>query len=153
MAEGVPNVRYGHIVWAVVRDRYGFRKRRPAIVLTPTREIRDDLPLVVMAVTTSFPDPPPDRHVALPWNPDPRRVGTRLACRSAAVVYWLDTVYIDEIEEVKGVVPPRTMAEIQRQLAELDAEPQGDVPPAAPARPGDAAPPGGVDEPPPPTRS
>ena len=38
----------GSIVWAVVRDRNGFRKRRPAIVLKPDAERSEDQPLAVM---------------------------------------------------------------------------------------------------------
>jgi hypothetical protein len=72
-----------------------------------------------MAVTTSFPEPPPEDHVPLPWNPDPRRVGTRLAQRSAAVVTWLDTLYPDEVIEHRGQVPPRVMKEIQDKLRAL----------------------------------
>ena len=69
----------------------------------------------------SFGEPPPPDHVPLPWNNHSRRVPTRLAQRSAAVVNWLDTLYPDEILEVKGVVPTAVMAEIQRRL-QHDAE-------------------------------
>jgi mRNA-degrading endonuclease toxin of MazEF toxin-antitoxin module len=103
-------------VWATLKDANGFRKERPAIVLTPTDEISADSPMVVMAVTTSFPDPPPDNHIRLPWNPDPRRVRTKLRQRSAAVIDWLDSLYPDEVIEVHGEVPPPIMAEIQRRL-------------------------------------
>ena len=109
-------LRHGRIVWATVRDLNGFRKDRPAVVLTPTDEIDDGQPLVLMGVTTTFPDPPPPHHVPLPWNADPRRVGTRLARRSAAVVTWLDTCYPDEVIDVAGDVPAPIMAELQRQL-------------------------------------
>jgi hypothetical protein len=30
----------GQIVWPIVRDRNGFRKRRPAIVLTPPKTMK-----------------------------------------------------------------------------------------------------------------
>jgi hypothetical protein len=103
----------------MVKDPRGFRKERPAIVLTPTAEIEADLPIVVMAVTTTFGDPPPEHHVTLPWNADPRCVGTRLRQRSAAVVTWLDTLYPDEIIDFKGDVPPAIMSDLQRRLREL----------------------------------
>jgi mRNA-degrading endonuclease toxin of MazEF toxin-antitoxin module len=112
----------GRIVWVIVRDPQGYRKRRPAIVLTPAEEISSELPLTVMAITTTFADPPPRNCVALPWNSDPRRVSTGLARRSAAVTNWLDTVYPDEVDGVIGTTPPKTLAEIQRRLADLERE-------------------------------
>ena len=106
-------------MWAVLRDARGYRKERPAIVLTQTKEISSESPFVVMAITTTFSDPPPRNHVPLPWNPDPRRVGTRLAQRSAAVVTWLDTLYPDEVIDLKGEVPAALMRELQERLAAL----------------------------------
>jgi mRNA-degrading endonuclease toxin of MazEF toxin-antitoxin module len=116
-------LRYGRIVWAVLKDHNGFRKRRPGIIVTPTRQIATDSPLVIVCITTSFGNPLSANHILLPWNVDPRRVRTGLAQRSAAVVDWLDTIYVDEILDVKGQVPPAIMAEIQRHLQDRsDAE-------------------------------
>jgi mRNA-degrading endonuclease toxin of MazEF toxin-antitoxin module len=115
----------GQIVWAIVRDPNGFRKRRPAIVLTPTDEISADGPLTLVAITTTYTDPPPNNCVELPWNPDSRRVSTGLARRSAAVVNWLDTVYLDEIDGIIGVAPSRTLAEIQRRVGMLEGDEDG----------------------------
>jgi len=109
-------LREGQIVWVIVRDRNGFRKRRPAIIPTPTSEISDDQPLVIMAVTTTYPDPAPPDHVELPWNPDRRRTTTGLARRRAAVVSWIDTVYPDEVESVIGMVPAKQMRAIHQAL-------------------------------------
>ena len=113
-------IRRGTIVWAIVRDPRGFRKRRPAIILTPDAEISDKEPIALMAITTTYPDPAPKDHVELPWNPDRRRVSTGLAQRSAAVVNWLDTVYLDEIEGIIGNVPTRLMREIVDRLRQRD---------------------------------
>jgi len=99
-----------------VRDRNGFRKRRPAIVLTPTAEISEAQPLVLMAITTTYPNPAPSDHIELPWNPDRRRTSTRLARRSAAVVTWLVTVYSDEVEDVIGDLPPKILNIIRQRL-------------------------------------
>ena len=101
-----------------LKDHNGFRKQRPAIIVTPTDEILPNQPLVVMAVTTKFPDPPPSDHVLLPWNPDPRRVGTKLARRSAAVATWLETLYPDEVLDFKGDVPASIMRELQLRLGD-----------------------------------
>lgn len=101
-----------------MRDRNGFRKKRPAIILTPDKEISEDQPLVLMAVTTSYPDPAPESHVELPWNSDRRRTSTGLARRSAAVADWLVTAYGDEVDEIIGKVPPRLMREILKRLSD-----------------------------------
>ena len=115
MGVDISDLAEGQIVWATVRDRNGFRKRRPAILLTPTAEISGDKPVVLVAVTTTFPQPAPSDHIELPWNPDRRRVSTGLARRSAAVVTWLVTVYPDEIDGIIGSVPPIVMNTIRQR--------------------------------------
>src|SRR5947207_9183970 len=111
-----PGLRYGRIIWAVITDRRGSRKERPAIIITPTERITPGELLLVMAVTTTYPEPPPPWHVELPWYPDPRRVGTRLGQRSAAVVEWLNKISPEDVLELKGDVPQKVMREIERQL-------------------------------------
>ena len=107
----------GTIVWATVRDRHGYRKRRPVIILNADVDIAADKPLAVMAITTTFPDPPPPTHIELPWHPDRRRVSTGLARRSAAVINWIDTIYLDEVDERIGQMPPRNMSQILHRLS------------------------------------
>jgi len=102
-------------VWAIVCDRRGFRKRRPAIVLTPSPDISASQPIALMAITTTFPEPCPQDCLELPWNHDRRRVTTGLARRSAAVVTWLDAVYEDEIDGLIGTVPSRILQEILKR--------------------------------------
>lgn len=109
------DLRYGRLVWVVVKDRNGYRKTRPGIIVTPTEEISDTEPIVVVAVTTSFKDPPPSDHVPLPWHPS-GRVLTKLTRRSAAVTSWLETAYADEIESFGGDVPSNIMRLIEAQL-------------------------------------
>jgi mRNA-degrading endonuclease toxin of MazEF toxin-antitoxin module len=111
-----PALRYGRLVWARIADRNGYEKERPAIIVTPTAQISSSEPVLLVAVTTTFPDPPPASHVPLPWNSDPRRVATLLARRSAAVVEWLATVRLADILEVKGDVPAKQMRIIQHLL-------------------------------------
>jgi mRNA-degrading endonuclease toxin of MazEF toxin-antitoxin module len=114
------DLRYGQIVWAEVRDARGYRKRRPAIIVTPTHEICAEQPLVLVAVTTTFADPAPADHIELPWHPDRRRTTTGLARRSAAVVTWLATVYPDELDGIIGRTPARIMRMIQGKLDEMN---------------------------------
>lgn len=110
-------LKYGGIIVAEMRDRNGFRKVRPGLVITPTDRISETAPLLVMAITSTFSEPPPAWHVPLPWNADPRRVRTGLARRSAAVVEWVDQITVSDILAAKGEVPARVMREIERQLA------------------------------------
>jgi len=107
------------LIWATLVDRRGKAAEHPAIILTPNDQIDPDAKVVVMAVTTSFSDPPTRYHIPLPWNPDPRRVRTGLARRSAAVVNWLDTVHPQDIRRFAGDVPPKIMAAIQAELQSL----------------------------------
>jgi len=115
-----PELRLGRIIWAILEDFRGVPKLRPAIVLTPTTQLQPDEPFAVVAISTSYPEPPPQNHVELPWHPDRRRVQTRLNKRSAAVLTWLRAVREDEVEDFAGDVPPTLMREIQRRLKELD---------------------------------
>jgi mRNA-degrading endonuclease toxin of MazEF toxin-antitoxin module len=117
-----PELRRGRIVWLSLADPRGKLKHRPALILTATADIRPDEPFEVMAISTSFPDPPPAYHIELPWHNDPRRVVTRLSSRSAAVVNWLRAVNPNEVTRLAGDVPPQRMLEILRRLDELAAD-------------------------------
>ena len=114
-----PDLRYGRLVWATLTDRRGKRADHPAIIITPNEELSEDEELAVMAVTTSYGDPPPPHHIELPWNPDPRKVGTRLSRRSAAVVNWLNFIHPRDIRRLAGDVPKPLMSQIQAALNAL----------------------------------
>lgn len=118
-------IRYGRIIWATVTDPRGVPKDRPCIVVTPTDQIEESEPFFVVAITTTFPEPPPPGHVPLPWNNDPRRVGTRLSSRCAAVTHWVEMVRPEEVRRVAGEVPKALMEEIRRQ-ATPDTEAEGE---------------------------
>lgn len=61
--------RLASVVWASIADANGFRKTRPAVVVTATADIATTKALRLAAVTTRLPDPLPDDHVLLPWDP------------------------------------------------------------------------------------
>src|SRR5207253_9255644 len=116
MPERRSALRRGRIVWAAVRDRNGFVKRRPVIILTPTEQIQPEVgSLEVMAITTSYRHPPPADHVELPWHPRGNPT-TKLNKRSAAVVNWLASIVIDDIEGFGADVPAKLMIEILNRL-------------------------------------
>jgi len=75
--------------------------------------------MAIMAITTSYPAPPPPTHVELPWHNDPECVGTHLGKRCAAVINWLRCVETEDVEELAGDVPPKLMLEILGRLENL----------------------------------
>jgi mRNA-degrading endonuclease toxin of MazEF toxin-antitoxin module len=113
-----PSIRYGRIVFAWIRDRNGHGKLRPAIILTPDDEIPAAEELAVMAITTTFANPPPPFCVPLPWHPR-RHPVTHLHQRSAAVVNWLAALTADDVVGFGGDVPPKTMRLIEAKLDEF----------------------------------
>ena len=74
-----------------------------------------DQPIEVMAITSTFPDPPPDNHVELPWHPQ-GQASTGLRRRSAAVLTWLAEVDPSDILRFHGDVPPALMIRILQRL-------------------------------------
>ena len=102
----------GRIVWAELPSSDGrSRKCRPAVILTRTDQIRAGSPFVAVAITTTFPDPPPDDHVLLPWHPN-GAVRTRLNRPCAAACSWLVQITESDVMRVGGVVPPELMRTI-----------------------------------------
>ncbi len=85
------------------------------IILTPTADIREDEPLIVLAITTTFPDPPPEDHILLPWSSRGQSL-TRLRKRSAAVLSWVAEVPIEDVSGLEGDVPEKLMIEILERL-------------------------------------
>jgi mRNA-degrading endonuclease toxin of MazEF toxin-antitoxin module len=118
MAKGGPQLRRGRIVWTEILDHNGHAKRRPAVILTPTSEIKEGAPFVVVAVTTTYPDPAPDDHVELPWH-NAKHPVTRLTQRSAAVVSWLNTIMPEQVEGFAGDTPAKQMKAIEEKLDQL----------------------------------
>ena len=119
MGEALFELRRGRLVWAKVRDRRGVAKERPVIVLTATAEIRQGESFEAMAVTTTFPQPPPADHVELPWHPQ-GRVLTKLRKRSAAVLSWIVEIDLGDVIEFGGDVPVKVMRKILARLARQD---------------------------------
>jgi hypothetical protein len=104
-------------VWAEIEDSNGYRKRRPAVVITPTSDIGPDQPLRLLAITTRLPTPLPDGHVMLPWDPQGKaRSGLRRAC--AVVTSWRAIVQFADVAQVAGILPT---AKIEEILAKIES--------------------------------
>src|SRR5690349_66310 len=89
----------GSVVWAELQDANGYRKVRPAVVVTPTADIAAGQPVRLAAITTRLPPPLPADHVTLPWDRQGRaRSGLRKRC--AAVASWLAVVPLSDVSQV-----------------------------------------------------
>lgn|SRR5262245_55967157 len=118
-----PRLATGRIVWAQIADANGYRKLRPAVIVTATEQLSTDKPIDVVAVTSRLVDLLPDDHVLLPWHRQghPR---TRLNRRCAAVATWLTRIADSDIEDTAGIVPSSVMAEILARIAALAPAPR-----------------------------
>lgn len=104
-------LKQGSICWADVPDRNGHIKRRPIVVLTPTRDILLDQPVVAAAVTTTFQEPLEAACVRLPHDPHGHpATGLRRDC--VVRCDWLLALRPSDVVEIKGYVPGRTLLRI-----------------------------------------
>jgi mRNA-degrading endonuclease toxin of MazEF toxin-antitoxin module len=119
----VPTLELGRIVWAELPSSEGSTtKRRPAVIVTPTKDITaDDPSFLVVAATTKFTEPLPDDHVLLPWHPQ-GNVRTQLRQPTAAVCRWIFEIRESDVLKYGGVVPPKAMVEITKVLEHRETE-------------------------------
>lgn len=107
----------GSVVWVEVADPNGYRKIRPAIIVSPTSDIAPGNPVRLIAVTTRLTDPIPKEYVLLPWDPSGKsQSGLRRKC--AAVANWQIGVPLEDIQSVIGLLPPSTINELLVAIAE-----------------------------------
>ena len=122
------DLRRGRIVRVEVPDPPNRNpKLRPAIILTPTADIRPDGDVVLVAITGSVNAAPAEVQVALPWH----RQGpttTRLTKPSVAVCTWVFTSPVSSIRGYGGIVPDRQMPQILDKINAL-APPPPETPP------------------------
>jgi hypothetical protein len=112
----------GSVVWAELEDTNGFRKVRPAVVVTATADIAAGKQLRVVAITTRLPTPLPDDHVLLPWDRQGKaRSGLRRRC--AAVAGWQAVIPVGDVQEVVGILPATAIGELLVKLAALSPPP------------------------------
>ena len=75
----------GRIVWVELLDPQGRNpKRRPAVVITPDPDIRDDSEVLVVAISSQTDEAPNEVLVELPWDRQ-GHTRTQLKERCAAV--------------------------------------------------------------------
>jgi mRNA-degrading endonuclease toxin of MazEF toxin-antitoxin module len=128
----VSNLCRGRIVRVEVLDPQNRNpKCRPAVILTPTEEIRLDGDVVLVAITGSVNAAPAEMQVALPWQAQ-GQTATRLTKPSVAVCTWVFTSPVTKIQSSGGIVPDRQMLLILDKINAL-APPPPDTPPANPS--------------------
>lgn len=112
------NFDLGSVVLATIRHKRGGGKTRPVLVLVTAAQVAQGHGLLCMAITTTFPDPPPNLCVELPWDSS-GRCATGLRQRSAAVIDWVLEIDPLDIVAVIGVVPAKTLERIRTHLSTL----------------------------------
>jgi mRNA-degrading endonuclease toxin of MazEF toxin-antitoxin module len=118
------SIQQGRIIWVELLDPQGRNpKRRPAVILTPTAEIRSDGEVVVAALSSQIDQSPADVSVEVPWhhNSHPR---TKLNKRNVVVCSWLATLPVASIQpnDIGGVVPFAQMARVLEIVRTLETD-------------------------------
>jgi mRNA-degrading endonuclease toxin of MazEF toxin-antitoxin module len=114
-------LRQGSVVRALVNDpRGGNPKLRPLVVLSPTRDIADNRPLVAVAITSQFSDPLAADEVALPYHPGGRS-GSGLTRPCVAKCSWLVVLRLGDVQAQKGYLSTERLAAILTAVEQLDA--------------------------------
>jgi mRNA-degrading endonuclease toxin of MazEF toxin-antitoxin module len=110
----------GRIVWVELLDPQGRNlTRRPAVIVSPDAEIRDDGEVWVVAISTQLQEAPAELQVELPWHPRGHpRTGLRQRC--AAVCTWMEKVQVGGIQGVAGLVPGRQLLDILTRIKPPD---------------------------------
>lgn len=112
----------GSVVWAELTDAKGFRKVRPAVVVSATADLAAGQPARLVAITTRLPHPLPEDHVLLPWDRQGKaRTGLRRKC--AAVVSWLAEVPVHDIRQVVGILPSAVLEELLAKVTAIQFPP------------------------------
>lgn len=106
----------GRIVWVELLDPQGRNPTcRPAVIVTPDEDIRDDGEVWVVAVSTQLNQAPAEVVVELPWH----RGGhsrTKLREPCAAICTWMEKVSVANIRGFAGIVPGRQLLDILSRI-------------------------------------
>ncbi len=93
---------------------------RPAVIVTPTEDIRPDGQVWVVGISSRLDAAPADVQVELPWQHQGHpRTGLRERC--AAISTWLAQVGVGSIQGEAGDVPGPLLARILSLVGTLPA--------------------------------
>lgn len=110
-----PPIQQGDIVWAQIRDSRDNAKLRPAVVITPNARILRGSEVLVVAITSTLPEPLPAVFVPIPWDPAGRS-STGLRRRSAAKCDWVQRVAVSQCQNTGKYVPAKVLRQIIGQV-------------------------------------
>lgn len=109
----------GRIVWATIPDSHGGNeKRRPAVIVTATREMDSAGDVQVAAITPLIGQAPFSETVELPHAPN-GHPETKLKKPCEVVCSWVVTVPAAKLGDSGGFVPPDILAEILAKVQRL----------------------------------
>jgi hypothetical protein len=115
-------LKQGSIVRARVADpRGGNEKVRPLVVITPTREISANEPLLGVAITGSFSDPLKGDEVPLPYHPS-GATNSSLRKPCVAKCSWLAELNLSDVIEIKGFISNERLIGVLNTIASLEKE-------------------------------
>jgi mRNA-degrading endonuclease toxin of MazEF toxin-antitoxin module len=102
-------------------------KYRPAVIVTPTEEIRPDGQVVLVAISSSMNAAPAEMQVALPWHAQ-GQARTQLNKPSVAVCTWIFISPVSKIQSYGGMVPDRQLLQILDKINALTPPPPPETP-------------------------
>ena len=103
----------GTILWARFGPR-GQYKKRPAVVLSEP-DSDDNLCVVV---GSKIPPRDSSRGIELPYDPK-GRCRTKLKVRTIVDLGWREQIHINDVLQIGGVLPARTLVEIQDEIRRI----------------------------------
>jgi mRNA-degrading endonuclease toxin of MazEF toxin-antitoxin module len=111
----------GTIVIALVPDPAGANpKERPLVVVSPTVDVEAGKPIVAVAISTQFAEPPATTEVKLPFHPrGSARTGLTKPC--VAKCNWLCTLPQSDVRATRGYVSGNVLKSI---LAIVNQQPE-----------------------------
>jgi PemK-like, MazF-like toxin of type II toxin-antitoxin system len=115
----MPTAQQGSVIWALIPDKNGHSKRRPAVVITETKAICPGATIAGVAVTSRPTIPRPPLHIELPWDKNTHPV-TGLFKQCWAVCSWVVTFRFEDIYRVSlGPIPASHFLIIQALVVSL----------------------------------
>ncbi len=110
----------GQIVWVTVRDSHGGNeKKRPAVIVTASKDIDPNGTVHVASITTLLGQARFSETVELPSHPA-GHPQTKLKKQSEVVCSWLTEVPVADLENTGGSVPVDVLMEILAKVERLN---------------------------------
>jgi len=113
------NYRPGHIVKVRLDDSRGAGKIRWMLVLSDLQSEPNHPFFLCVAISTTFPHPPPANSFPPPWHPS-GSASTGLRKRSAAILDWVRKIPPDAIIQKDGYVTNAMLRPIYKSLESFE---------------------------------